>query len=106
MEKKNSQSERRKDKRIIFIKDVEVVGVGLRRSSDLSIGGMYLEAVLTFPVGSILDLRFKLQASDAYPIEVQAKVLYEHGGMGVGLCFLNLSNEDRGKIQKLVDQNS
>jgi c-di-GMP-binding flagellar brake protein YcgR len=100
-----SKSERRRNKRISFIKDVEVIGVGIRRSSDLSIGGMYIETVTTFPVGAILDLRFKLQEIDDQLIQVQAKVLYEHGGIGIGLCFVDLSPEDREKIQKLVDQN-
>lgn len=102
---KASHSEHRNSKRITFVKDVEVVEVGLRRSADISIGGMYLETMSSFPIGSILDLRFKLQETDERPIEVQAKVLYEHGGMGIGLCFVNLSPEDRDRIQKLIDQN-
>ena len=99
-----SKSERRINKRISFIKDVEVVWVGRRRSWDLSIGGIYLETVISFPTGGILDLRFKLNAEDDHSIQVQSTVLYEHTGIGIGLCFVNLSPENRGKIQKLVDQ--
>jgi hypothetical protein len=100
-----SQSERRRDKRISFVKNVEIVGVGTRRCVDLSVGGIYLETMASFPIGTILNLRFKLQETDDHPLLVQVEVLYEHIGIGVGTGFVNLSPEDRGKIQKLVDQN-
>jgi hypothetical protein len=105
MEKETSESDRRNNKRIMFIKDVEVLGLGFRRSSDLSTGGIYIETVSTFPVGSLLDLRFKLQETDDRVIQVQAKVLYEHVGMGIGLGFVNLSPEDQERIKTLVERN-
>ena len=43
--------ERRIDKRGPFIKEVEVIGVGMHRCSDLGTGGLYLETVQLFPVG-------------------------------------------------------
>ncbi len=99
-----SGSERRRNKRVPFIKEVEIVGLGIRRCSDLSIGGLYLETVAIFPVGTVLDLRFKLQDTDDHPIQVEAEVLYEHEGMGIGLGFVNLSPEQREKLQKFIDQ--
>jgi c-di-GMP-binding flagellar brake protein YcgR len=104
MEQKILQSERRKHKRISFIKDMEV-GEGLRRSLDLSVGGMYLETVSNFSVGSILDLRFKLKETDHHIIQTRAKVLYEHTGIGIGLCFMTLSSEDRENINQFVARN-
>jgi hypothetical protein len=83
--------ERRRQKRIPFIKEVEVVGVATRRCSDLSVHGMYLETVHTFSDGTQVDLRFKLNDSDPAPIKVKARVLYRHEGVGVGLGFVNLS---------------
>ena len=97
-------SERRKDKRVPFINEVEVVGVGIYRCSDISIGGMYLETIATFPLGTELTLQFKLQPTDSLPIKVQTRVLYEHPGVGVGLVFENLIPEIREYIQKFVDQ--
>jgi len=97
-------SERRQDRRIPFIKEVEIVGLGMRRCSDLSVGGMYIETVASFPAGAVFDVRFKLQDTDAHPIQVQAKVQYEHQGMGIGLGFINLSPENREKIQKFIDR--
>lgn len=96
--------ERRTHKRIPFIKEVEVIGVGMRRCSDLSIGGMYLDTVVSFPIGTLLDLQFKLRDADEHPIQVQARVVYEHEGVGVGLSFVKLSPEDLDKIRKFIEQ--
>jgi hypothetical protein len=98
-----ADDERRIEKRVSFIKEIEIVGIGMRRCSDLSIGGMYLETVAIFPEGTILDLRFKLDDSKEESIRVQARVSYVHSGMGVGVRFINLSPTDTVKIQKWIN---
>ena len=97
-------SERRTHKRVPFFNEVEVVGVGTRRCSDLSIGGIYLETVSIFPDGTLMTLRFKLHHSDERPIEVQARALYGVQGLGVGLAFIDLSPENLERIQKFIDR--
>lgn len=91
--------DRRVQKRLLFCNEVELVGFGPRRSSDLSIGGMFLESMVTFPLGSVLDLCFKLNDNDTRPIEAKARVSYEVPGVGVGVEFLDLSAEDRERVQ-------
>ena len=95
-------AEKRKHIRIPFIKGVKV-GIGMRRSLDLSVGGMYLETVFYYPVGTLLDLQFKLHASDERPLQLQAEVVRTQEGVGAGLRFLNVSPEDHEKIQKFID---
>lgn len=96
--------ERRQHKRTPFIREVEVVGIGMFRCSDLSISGMYRETVHAFPLGTVVDLRFKLRDTDKHPIMVQAEVLYIHEGVGVGLGFVNLDLEDHEKIVRFLEQ--
>ena len=96
------QPDRRKQKRIHFIKEVEVVGVGVRRCSDLSTEGMYLETVHSVPIGTICDLQFKLSDTDPQPIKVQGCVIYVHEGVGMGLNFVNLKPEDLERIKQFV----
>ena len=98
------QHDRRQCKRIPFIKEVEVLGVGILRCSDLSIGGMYLETVNSFPVGTVFDLKFKLRDADEHSVYVPARVIYKHEGIGVGLCFYHLKLEDRQRIEKFIEQ--
>ena len=101
-----SSSERRSVKRISFIKEVLVVGVGVRRASDLGIGGMYIETISTFPVGSILNIRFKLDGDDPTPLDVQARVMYEHESVGIGLAFVDLPPEARMRIERFIGKQS
>jgi hypothetical protein len=96
------QPDRRRQKRVHFVKEVEVIGVGVRRCSDLSTEGMYLETVHSVPVGTICDLQFKLNDSDPQPIKVQARVIYVHENVGMGLNFVNLKPEDLERLKQFI----
>lgn len=98
--------EQRASKRVPFIRDIEIVGVGRRRTMDLSAGGMYIEMVADFQVGAELELRFKLADADPEEIRVRARILYLHPGIGAGVGFLNLSAQDEEKIGKWINQHS
>lgn len=92
----------RQSSRAFFCNEVEVVGYGPHRSSDLSVGGMFLETISGYPTGTELQLRFKLKEDDPTPIEVRARVLYSANGIGVGVEFLDTAPEHRMRIAKLV----
>jgi len=96
----------RKYKRAGFVSEVEVVDVGKHRCSDISLGGMYLETVHSFPVGSVVTVRFKLRDADEQAIRVKARVLYIHEGMGLGLTFVDLNPQDREQIEQFIEQNT
>ena len=97
-------AERRKHRRVPFIQEVIVEGVGTIRCSEISVGGMYIETVAIFQQGSTINLRFKLANKDAQPIQVNAEVRYIHEGVGIGVLFLNLPPEDHQRIDALVQQ--
>jgi hypothetical protein len=65
---------------------------------------MYLDTHEHFPTGTQLHLRFKLHDADPQPIEILARVLYVHEGIGIGLGFIDLRPEDQVKIQKFVEE--
>jgi PilZ domain len=96
--------ERRINQRGPFIQEVEVIGLGIHRCSDLGTGGLYLETVQLFPVGTPVALRFKLYESDEQPIVVQTRVIYVHEGVGIGLGFVDLKPDDRARIVKYMEQ--
>ena len=97
-----SSDNRRKSKRVPFIQEVEIVGVGMRHCSDISAGGIYLDTVSIFRENEILTLQLKLPGSDPRTIEVRACVRYAHAGVGVGLEFIDLQPDDRERIEKLI----
>jgi c-di-GMP-binding flagellar brake protein YcgR len=96
----------RQHKRVSYVNEVEVVDLGTFRCSDLSLGGMYLETVNSFPVGDAVTVRFKLRHTDEQPIRIKARVLYAHEGVGVGLTFVELNPHDREALEKFIDQNA
>jgi c-di-GMP-binding flagellar brake protein YcgR len=96
----------RQHKRVSYVNEVEVVDLGTFRCSDLSLGGMYLETVQSFPVGDMVTVRFKLRHTDEQPIRITARVLYMHEGVGAGLAFVNLNPHDREMIEKFIAQNA
>jgi len=98
--------EQRASRRVPFITEIEIVGVGKRRSIDLSRGGMYIEMVADFQTGAEFELRFKLTDADPEEIRVRARVLYIHPGIGAGISFLNLSAQNEEKIQKWIERRS
>jgi len=95
---------RRNQKRIPFIKEVEVVGVGMCRCLNLSLGGMFLDTTHDIPKGSLIELRFKLSEEDAYPIHVQATVLHTHEGEGIGVAFTSINPNYINKFNKVIDE--
>jgi PilZ domain len=94
---------RRRYRRVPFIHEVEVVDVGMHRCSDLSPGGLYIETVHSFPVDSVVTLRFQLGDADEPPISVRARVLYIHEGIGLGLAFVDLNPHDRERLEHFIN---
>ena len=94
---------RRQLKRISFFREVEIVG-GIRvQSTQLGLGGMFLETTNEFPVGSLLPLRFKLSENDSEPIQLKARVLYAEPGVGIGIEFKNLPWKLLTKISDFIE---
>jgi hypothetical protein len=95
----------RKYVRVPFKREVEVVGsVGQNRCSDLSIGGMYLETVQMWDVGTELWVRFFLWPEDPAPLQLRAQVVYFDPGVGAGLDFVDPPREVRHSIRRYIEQ--
>ena len=69
-------------------------------TSDLSLGGCYIESMYPFPAGTYLDL--KLEASG--PLIISAKVVTCDPQFGNGIVFLRMLPEDRATLIKFLDQ--
>ena len=77
---KSIQNERRQLKRTTFLSEVEIIGIGVFRCLNLSAGGLYLRNMQPIPVGSVVDLRFKLRDTDEHPLMIQACVIFRIEG--------------------------
>jgi len=67
---------------------------------DVSTHGMFIPTSRAFPIGSVLKIRFRLPRSN-FQVNVRAEVRHCAPG-GIGVEFLDLSNEASLAIQKEI----
>ena len=96
--------ERRANTRFAFSVAAEVVELRSQariasRSSDLGLGGCYVDTLTPFPVGSPVKVRLT-QANRTF--EAQAAVTYAHVGMGMGLAFSEVQPDQLATLQDWV----
>lgn len=82
-------SERRRDTRFPFSASGEVIEImsGVRvagRTSDLSLGGCYVDSICPCPVGAVVKVRIK---KGHETLEAIGRVVYSQVGMGMGVMF-------------------
>jgi len=88
----------------LLVKIPATVSAGAARGEghtiDLSLAGCSLRTNVTFPVGSIVQLR--LQLGQAGDVEVQAAVVRTAGDDGLGLGFVSIAVPDRERLSRYL----
>jgi hypothetical protein len=101
-------SEKRSAKRVPFFCEVECTGAGddplSPRISDLSTTGAFIDSMVAVPAGSRLTLKFKL--SSGQPAVVDAEVVHSMPHFGMGVRFVDLTDEQRKVIERVVAEAS
>lgn len=93
----------RQQKRIAIPLAVELECESGRREariSDLSMGGCYVDSISC--VRQDENVRFKLSLPTGLLEEMSGSVVYVHEGIGFGLRFDNLSDEQRILLQQII----
>jgi hypothetical protein len=67
--------------------------------ADISMHGCYVETPSPFPLRA--KLAMKLDAN-GLRVEAMGEVRVVYPGLGMGISFANMSDEDRGRLQELV----
>jgi hypothetical protein len=67
--------------------------------ADISMHGCYVETATPFRSGTSLTL--KLDANN-YHIEATGEVRVVYSGLGMGISFIKMSDEDRARLRELV----
>jgi hypothetical protein len=91
------QSQKRSVKRCLFVASAEVNELGsatklVIRTSELSIGGCYLDTINPFPEGTTIHCRI---LRDNGVFESKAKVVYSNPGFGMGVAFISVTPDQR-----------
>lgn len=100
-------NEHRQSPRVSHACDVECTGVGMGlsplnpRISDISTTGAFIDCMTVIPVGTQVKLTFQLAGRE---IRAVAEVAHAMPQFGMGVRFVELSEEDRLAIAAFVRQ--
>ena len=102
----SSPTERRRHLRFPFSATVEAVEIksGTKvtgRTSDLGLGGCYVDTLSPFPVGTEAKIRI-LRENESF--EAHAKVVYSLIGMGMGLAFVSAQAKQIRLFQRWLQE--
>lgn len=97
--------ERRRNMRIQIAAQIEIRPVGSNvpmrlQTTDLSLGGCYVEMAFTLAVGTKLDIVLWL---DDQKVSSRAVVVTCHPQFGNGISFLSVSRENEAKLRFFLD---
>jgi len=93
--------DRRKFPRVPFIKEIRLDQLGIRRTTDLSNRGMYIECITPYPLGTILSIILEL-GKETLCMEV--RVAFTDPGIGMGVEFFKTSSSNQLMIEALVQR--
>jgi hypothetical protein len=91
--------EQRKHKRFLFRADMVVEGTNTCSSMDISESGVYLSTIQYFEENHLVNISIPL---DRENLAIKGEVKYCQPGIGMGVMFVGLSDEQRVKIRELV----
>jgi len=93
----------RKEERLSYLKEVELEfssGKRAARISDISPGGCYIDSIAQVPIGDPLTLR--IGSTDGSSMVFTGKVAYILGGFGFGVEFIEVSDDQRQFLARLI----
>ncbi len=102
-------TDKRQAQRVSYACEVSCTGVGMGASalnpriSDVSATGAFIDCMTQIPQGSKVKLKFSLGGRE---ITTLAEVAHSMPSFGMGVRFLDLSEEDRTAIEEFVKRAS
>jgi hypothetical protein len=67
--------------------------------ADISMHGCYVETVSPYRVGAALAMKLDV---NGFRVEAVGEVRVVYSGLGMGISFTKMSDEDRGRLRELV----
>jgi uncharacterized protein (TIGR02266 family) len=97
--------ERRQSKRGTLFTEVRYEGAGINaetRISDISLSGVFVDALSPAPVGAAVNLSFILPGGQR--VATDGVVVHSQPGIGMGVTFTTLDEQDARLIQDMIDE--
>lgn len=100
---RSANSDRRESDRKKLIVEVSFEGgdaTGIANTKDFSLGGLFLTTSAFFEIGQRLSLRLTVGGG---PLILEGVIAYTEAGTGVGISFIELSEEKKLKLETEFD---
>ena len=95
--------ERRRYPRVSLLLDVRWESLSGRhsaRTTDVSLGGCYIESIGQVTVGE--QIRFEIQLPTGRWMPLRGEVLYHHPNLGFGVRFIGLTEEEETLLARMI----
>jgi predicted Zn finger-like uncharacterized protein len=92
----------RRFKRVKFKKKVLVDNQIMVEALDISENGLFLHTGRSFDMEAIVEVAIPT-APGNFDLKVQARVMHNHRGIGMGLMFVDVDDAQRAKLRNLVN---
>lgn len=93
-------ADKRQNSRFSYRGEVRVAGASQCTCSDISEVGLFVFAIQPFEKGNLLDLSFTVGGKE---LTVKGEVKYLQQGIGMGVAFRDLNDEQKAGLRELVD---
>ena len=103
-QRRSTLAPQRHSQRFAYYRDLSIVYEGASldipvRAPDISADGMFINTAQRFPEGAVLRIRFRLSRANRV-ITARGEVRYCLPGVGVGVEFIGLPEDDRRAIEE------
>ena len=99
MESDETQDRRRHD-RFPFREDIVIDGTRMCTSSDISEGGLYVSAIQQFEEKEVIEVSIPFRDEK---ITVKARIQYCEPGIGMGIMFVDLNDDQKAMLHELIE---
>ena len=93
------ENEHRKYERFPFREDILVDGAKLCTSMDISEGGLYISSIQIFDQDSVISVTIPFKGEK---LTVKARVQYCQPGIGMGVKFIDMDDQQKAAIEQLI----
>jgi hypothetical protein len=94
------KKERRKHERHPCKEEILIEGIKLSTIIDVSEGGLYIDAMQSCEENSVIDVAMPYKGEK---VTFKVQVQYCQPGIGMGTMFIDLNDEQREIITKLIE---
>jgi hypothetical protein len=96
----NGNHERRRHTRHPFREDIVIDGTRMCTCSDISEGGLYVSAIQHFEEKGVIEVSIPFREDK---ITVKAQVQYCEPGIGMGIMFVELNDDQKALLKELIE---